>query len=465
MTNGPDDAPSTSTPHMHINNEVRVSPDPPPTDLLSHGGTIVGVTPNGPADRAGVQQGDRLLAINGVAPRDLIDVRYETQAQDDLQFLLVRSGMLLGVTLSPPLESDIGVEWEQPTFDGLRECNNRCEFCFIRGVPRGLRRSLYVRDDDYRYSFLFGTFLTLTNLSEDDWRRIEYQRLSPLRVSVHATDANIRGRLLGRSEPAPIVPQLRRIGAAGVKVHAQVVLCPGLNDGKVLDQTIGDLADLAEVVESVAVVPVGVSDHLRLREIRALTREDAEKALRVVSRWHRTLRRGLGRGFVYPSDELFQMGGHSIPAARFYDGFPQLQNGVGLTRAMLLDWKYARRSLPTALPHRRSVVWLCGSAAQPALSAMADDARGVANLEILVRAVTNTLFGSAIGVSGLMSGHDAVEVLKALDVDRAVLPRAAFSHQGDRTLDEWTPEAIERESGVHLVLASSASELLNASVC
>ena len=430
---------------------------PPLADV---GGVVSEVRPDGPADRAGVRVGDRLVAIDGVVPRDLTDVRFETQGQDEVTIDLLRDGELLTLSLDLADELDAGLDFEQPTFDGLRQCNNNCEFCFIRGLPKGLRRSLYVRDDDYRYSFLFGSFITLTNLEQDDWHRIAYQRLSPLRVSVHATDPDIRARLLAHPGAAPILPQLEWLGRAGVQIHAQVVLCPGLNDGPVLERTISDLADLGEVVQSVAVVPVGISEHLRVRDIRPATPDDARAALDAILGWNKRFRASLGRGFVYPSDELFLMADRPLPGPRFYEGFPQLQNGVGLVRVMLDDWRRSRRKLPATLSEPRHVAWLSGKAAAPALQQIAADFRAVENLGVDVRVVNNTLFGSAISVSGLMSGRDIVRTLAERPVDLAVLPRSAFGFEGEKTLDDWTVEQIERESGVPIRLGRTAADLL-----
>ncbi len=431
---------------------------------IQHGGVVALVRPASPAARAGLAPGDRIVAIDGVVPRDLIDVRYQIQGLARVGVDLVRGETLRSVRVSLDGELDLGVEFEEPTFDGLRQCNNNCEFCFIRGLPKGLRRSLYIRDDDYRYSFLFGNFLTLTNLAEVDWQRIAYQRLSPLRVSVHATDPGVRARLLAHPGADPILPQLGRLGRVGVIVHAQVVLCPPINDGQVLERTVFDLATVHHVVRSVAVVPVGISDHLPLRQIRAVRPDEARATVDALVGWHRHFRRALGRGFVYPSDELFLMADRPLPGARFYDDFEQLQNGVGLTRVMLMGWRRQRRRLPEGLSRSRRVAWLCGRAAQPALSEMAAYANRVQDLEVEVRQIPNTLFGSAIGVSGLMSGKDAAANLRGTDFDLAVLPRSAFGHDGQRTLDDWTVEGIERACGVPIRLARTASELITATV-
>jgi putative radical SAM enzyme (TIGR03279 family) len=433
-----------------------------PRTVAGTGAVIARVREHGPADMAGLRPGDRVIAIDGVVPRDLTDVRVQVQDRESVVVDLERDGRQISRRVSLDDAIDLGVDFELPTFDGLRQCNNNCEFCFIRGLPKGLRRSLYVRDDDYRYSFLFGSFVTLTNLGEEDWHRIAYQRLTPLRVSVHATDPALRARLLAQPGVAPILPQLRWLGKAGIQVHAQIVLCPGLNDGETLERTARDLADVDHVVESIAVVPVGISDHLQVREIRPLTSDDASDALNRISALRRQFRRRLGRSLIFPSDELFLLAGRELPGAAYYEGFPQVQNGVGLTRIMLADWRRARRRLPGQVSPR-TIAWLCGRAAATSLRLMAAEAGRVEGLRVDVRVVENTLFGSSITVSGLMSGRDIVRVLRQGPADLAVLPRNAFGFEGERTLDEWTVAEIERETGVPIRLGGTAEDLVSLS--
>jgi putative radical SAM enzyme (TIGR03279 family) len=283
-------------------------------------------------------------------------------------------------------------------------------------------------------------------------------------VSIHATDPLIRARLLAHPGAAPILPQLAWLGRAGIQIHAQVVLCPGVNDGAVLRQTIRDLAALGDVVQSIAVVPVGISDHLRPRDVRSVTPADAESALLLLTRLRRECRRALGRRLVFPADELFLLAGRPLPGSSYYEGFPQLQNGVGLVRVMLNDWQRARRSLPAAVDAPRRVVWLCGRAAAPALQAMANEANAVDGLTVEVREVENTLFGSAITVSGLMTGRDVIRTLRDAQADHAVLPRSAFGFDGNRTIDDWSVRDLEGEIGLPIRLGRTAADLVHATV-
>ena len=357
------------------------------------------------------------------------------------------------------------VVFAEPVPGGIRECNNHCEFCFIRGLPRGLRPTLYVFDDDYRYSFLWGNFLTLTNLSEGDWARIGFQRLSPLNVSVHAAETSARRRLLNNRHAPPIRPQLERLAAVGIVVNTQVVLCAGINDGAVLEQTIGDLAALYPAVGSLSVVPVGLTRYSHTRNIRRPSAEEAEAALLTCERWQSRLRSTLGTGFVYASDELYLLAGRAeVPSAPEYDGFPVLSNGVGLLRAMsdawaglLVGWRRQGRTPPRA----RRQAWLTGQLAAPALRMMADAWEKYAGWRPSVVVVRNEFFGEQVTVSGLLSGADLLRTLRSLDVEfeDVVLPRGAFGFDGEHTLDGVSAHEIGAAHPGRVHRASSPEEL------
>jgi putative radical SAM enzyme (TIGR03279 family) len=423
------------------------------------GGEIARVVSGSPAAEAGLRAGDRLVAINGLVVRDAIDYAFET-LEPRLDLAIERNGQLDSVRVEKLPDQELGLEFALPVFEGIRECNNNCEFCFIRGLPKGLRRSLYIRDDDYRYSFLFGTFLTLTNLEESDWERIGFQHLSPLHVSIHATDLAVRRRMLANPATPDILVQLDRLAGLGIEVKGQVVLCPGLNDGAVLERTVRDLAERPGVVDSVAIVPVGLTRYSGARTLRQVSPAEARRLVRQARGWQRELRARLGRDFVYLSDELYLLAGQPFPPAWRYDGYRQLQNGVGLTRLLLADWSRSRSKIPAVLASPRRVAWVCGRAAAPALRRICADLRAVASLQVTVIEVSNEFFGGGVSVSGLLTGQDVVAGLQARSLDLAILPRSAFGYEGQQMLDGWTVAAIERAAGVRVATGGGAAELL-----
>jgi putative radical SAM enzyme (TIGR03279 family) len=426
-----------------------------------HGLAISAVERNSAWAALGVEAGDWLVAIDDVALRDVIDLQLELPGA---RSIVVQRPDSTRRTLALNAQLDAAdISLADPVPGGIRECNNHCEFCFIRGLPDGLRPSLYVFDDDYRYSFLWGNFLTLTNLHASDWARIGYQRLSPLNISVHATDDGVRRRMLNNRHAPPILPQLERLATLGVEVNTQIVLCAGLNDGAVLDQSIANLSALYPSVRSVSVVPVGLTRYSRVKNIRRPTPEQAALALEQCERWQATLRHKLGVGFVYASDELYVLAGRAdLPPAESYDGYPVLSNGVGLLRSMLDEWQALlerRRAMP---PAKRDVVWLTGRLAAPALERMAEAWQAYAGWLPTVRVVANTFFGDEVSVSGLLTGADLVRELRALprEIDDVVVPGGAFGFDGRCTLDGVSAETVGAAHPGRVHLASTPRELL-----
>lgn len=411
----------------------------------ARGGVIASVEPGSAAAAAGLRAGDRVLAANGRALRDVLD--YQFHAGDGAVALLVESdGQRRLLKLSG--DESLGIVFEEPTFDGIRRCNNRCSFCFVPQNPPGARPSLFVKDDDYRYSVLYGAFVTLTNLDEADWERIAEQRLSPLNVSVHATETHVRRRLLGNPRAPDIVEQLRRLIDAGVRVNAQVVLCPGLNDGVHLDQTIADLAALYPGVQTLSVVPVGLTDNgiRRVRTVRQYSAEEARAVLRGLRAWRRRFRRQRGVSFVHASDEFYLLAGLAVPSARHYDGFPQLGNGVGMVRRLLDEAARLRRRRPVPRSRFRRVTAVSGTLAAPVLTRALTQVGNLTQCEIKVVAAENRYFGPSVTVAGLLTAGDVLAALEGSEPgDLVLLPRHTLDASGTRLLDDVTPDQLERE--------------------
>jgi putative radical SAM enzyme (TIGR03279 family) len=454
------------------------------------GGVIIAVREGSIAEELGLQPGDELLSINGHLLRDVIDYRFYG-AEEELELVIERDGERMVCAVERGYDQELGLEFAEPTFDGLRLCNNHCQFCFLKGLPQGMRRSLYVRDDDYRYSFLFGNFVTLTNLTETDWNRLAKQRLSPLYVSVHATDLALRRRILGNPAAPDVVEQLKRLGSLGIQVHAQIVLIPGLNDGPHLARTVADLAALYPTVQSIAVVPVGLTRYHR-GPFRTYRPEEAGPILNQISAWQRKYRHQHGLNLVYASDEWYLLAGLDVPPAADYDGFPQLENGVGLTRVLLDErvqgargrgqeargrgqeargrGQEARSKGQEARGRRQGeggkgqeaegkgkVTLVCGTLIAPVLAGKVAELPG---MEVEVIPVENRFFGPTVTVSGLLTGRDVIEALQGRDLgDVVFLPRAMFDASGELTLDDMSPAAIAEALGVRVEVAGTMGEV------
>lgn len=426
----------------------------------SPGGLVSQVQPGSPADAAGLRTGDNIVTINGHALRDVIDYRFYA-ADEELEIVARRgAGERLTVCIERGYDQDLGLEFAAPTFDGIRRCRNKCDFCFIHQMPPGLRRSLYVKDDDYRYSFLFGNFITLTNLDEHDWARLAEQRLSPLFVSVHTTDLTLRSRILGVPQSPDIVAQIRQLGSLGIEVHTQIVVIPGLNDGQSLEQTVSDLAALHPTVASIALVPVGITRY-HTCGLRPLTRQEAKSILAFAQPLQQAYRQRWGIGLVYPSDELYLLAGLRVPSARAYDGFTQWANGVGLVRQLLDDWRRARRrTRPTAWSHHK-ITLVCGTLIAALLQGLAAELAEWVQATIQVVPIDNVFFGPTVTVSGLLVAEDVVKALRGRDLgDWVVLPRAMFDADGEVTLDDYRLSDIEEQLGVAVTVADRLSEVL-----
>ena len=428
-------------------------------------GAISAIEPDSLASEAGLRPGDQVLAVNGRSIRDPVDYRFQT-TDDFVELEVVHDGDLAMVEFEKPIDEPLGIEFEDDAFDGTRICNNKCFFCFLKGLPKGLRRPLYVKDDDYRLSFLHGNFVTLTNLSDDDWVRLEEQRLSPMHVSVHATDLELRRQLLGNRQAPDILEQLRRLADMRIEAHTQVVLCPGVNDGDALDQTVGDLMQ-QENVASIGVVPVGSSleGEQRTSEdgMRAHSPREAARVVRQLRRWQRAARAARGSSVVFPSDEFYLTANAQLPAARRYDGFPQWENGIGMTRTLIDDWRQTRSKLRQgrlSVP-ATSVLIACGTLIAPTLRTLCGEAAAMTGIDFTIVPVENSLFGSRVNVSGLIPGRDFLSALSSLDLPQHVfLPRASLDYFGAKFLDDLTPQELETRLNRPVSFVYTLSDLL-----
>ncbi len=416
------------------------------------------VEKGGLAERLGLQPGDRLISINGHILHDTIDYHFYA-AEEELDLDIERAGERLQYRVQREYGEEFGLQFADDVFDGLRRCNNRCAFCFVDQMPPGMRPSLYIKDDDYRYSFLHGNFITLSNWTDRDWERVAQQHLSPLYISVHATELELRRQIFNNPRLPDIRVQLHRLAELGIEMHTQVVILPGLNDGQCLERTVEDLAALHPGVRSIGVVPVGLTRYHRAG-LRLPTLDEERAILEQITPWQSEYRRRFGVGLVYASDELYLRGGFSIPPAEEYDGFPQLENGIGLTRQLLDEWERLRVRSKEGMKGKGVVV--CGMLIAPTLRGIGEELSSLFELDITTVSVENRFFGSTVTVSGLLTGRDVLADLERENVGETVfLPRTMFDAMGKVTLDDFTLLEIESRLGVSVSMAASIGEIVS----
>lgn len=440
--------------------------------MPAKGARIVAVRPDSIAAELEINPGDELVAINGEPVPDLIAYRYLC-ADENLRVEIKKAnGETWLLDIEKEYGEDLGLEFTGPTFDGLRHCANKCLFCFVDQMPAGLRPGLYIKDDDYRYSFIHGNFITLTNLKPEDWDHILRWHLSPLYISVHTTNPELRRHILGNHRAGAIMEHLGRLAASGIQMHTQIVLCPGLNDGPELERTVKDLSRLFPSVQSIAVVPVGLTEWREgLFPLRRVTPVEAGEIVGRIEEWQSDFRQRFGRGLIYGADELYLLAGIPLPATAYYDDFPQTENGIGLTRLFLDEYEVTIKKIPLALTRPRRVVVATGVLVAPLLTSLVQRlAARVADLEARVVAVPNRFFGSEVTVAGLLTGQDLLTGLgEAASWAREeegllVLPDVMLKNDAPVFLDDRTPAMLARELGVRVEIVPATGEGLVAGI-
>ena len=433
---------------------------------------VVAVAPGSPASRAGLQPGDEVVSLAGRRPRDVIEWRLLAD-EADVDVELLRGGLQLDVVVGKAEGEPLGAEVSSALFDKVRTCDNHCEFCFIHQLPPSLRQSLYLKDDDYRLSFLYGNFTTLTRFTEMDLERVVTERLSPLNVSIHATNPELRARMLRNRRGATSLRWLRALLDHGIEVHGQVVVCPGVNDGAALDDTLTGILDEYPELATACIVPLGVSRYNTEAAMRPHTVEEARAVVDIVEDWQEVFAAALGRRLVFAADEYYLLAGRPFPDADAYEGFPQHENGIGMARAFEMElagrveaesgigvqpgffawvdgapaegYRAPRTEavpVPVTLSSRRDapVAVLTGEYGAAVLQPLVE---GLGRPDVRVVPVPNRFFGGNIGVTGLLVGEDLAPVLAAQpEGHRYLLPDVCLS--GGRFLDGSEPEDLPR---------------------
>ena len=422
---------------------------------------ITGVIPGSIAEEMAIETGDILLLINGQEIQDIID--YQFYSQDD--FIVVElkktNGELWALEIDKDWDEELGLLFDDVIFDKMRVCRNRCLFCFVDQLPLGMRKTLYIKDDDYRYSFLYGNFITLTNLKEKDWRKIIDMHLSPLYVSVHCTDPQLRVKILGSKRAASIHEDLKRLLDAGIEIHTQIVLCPGINDGEILKQSIEELSSYYPTVQSVGIVPVGLTGHrLKLPQLQVVSPEQSRNLIELVNSYQAEYRKCFHSGFVYLADEFFIKAGVDFPEAEYYDDYCQIENGIGLARIFLDEFAGLEKSLPGQVK-KREVFIITGVSAMMVLDPVVKRLNRIKGLTIHLLPVENHYFGGNVSVTGLLTGKDILQVMEnKYQGQRIIIPEIVFKQGDNVLLDNISLEELRQRSGAYISTVDGSARSL-----
>ncbi len=402
------------------------------------------------AAETGIRPGDRILRVNGHPVEDELDYRF--YAAGEGASLLVQGRGQEGVRrVRLSREGVLGIAFAPMR---SRRCRNRCLFCFVDQLPDGLRRSLYVKDEDYRFSFLYGNYVTLSSVKDEELDRICRLRLDPMYVSVHATEPSVRNFLLGRKKSRDVMEVLQVLAAGGITIHTQVVLCPGINDGRILEKTVLDLAGLFPAVASIAVVPVGLTRYREgkgLWPIRGVGKDDAKKIINRIHILQKTFKQKYKENMVFPSDELYRLAEHSFPPAEAYGDFAQWENGVGMVSLFLREWRKRRRQQTSRkMVGAPDCLIVTGEAAYPFVLPYVEWLRNVSGATLRLVPVRNRLFGRSVNVTGLVAGRDVIDRIRPLRGSQEILfvPDVMLSRDGARFLDDVSLPEIREGLGM-----------------
>ena len=430
---------------------------------MKHLHVIAGIEPGSIAEELELMPGDTVIEINGQPIEDVFD--YHFLINDSYIEMLVRTGdgeeELLEIEKEP--EEDLGIVFSSSLMDDYRSCSNRCIFCFIDQLPDGMRETMYFKDDDSRLSFLQGNYITMTNMKDAAIQRIIHYKLEPINISVHTTNPQLRCRMLGNRFAGKILDQIRALYEGGIIMNAQIVLCRGINDGRQLQQTIEDLSAFAPNIQSVSVVPVGLSDHRKgLYPLQPFTKEDADAVIDLIEDWQKRMFDACGSHFVHASDEWYLLAGRPLPEEDRYDGYLQLENGVGMLRLLIEEFTAALEQIRPEDVHPVRVTIATGRLAGPSIKALTDRLNSrFPQVQVDVRMIENRFFGSRITVSGLLTGQDIISQLQGEDLGEVLLLPVNVLRSGEEVLlDDVTVSDIEHALNIPVRIIGSSGEAL-----
>ena len=437
--------------------------------MKKHVHKIIGVTENSIAEEMGIEAGDVLLKVNDKYIYDILDFRYEQN--DEFVVLLIKKpdGEEWELEIEKDYSEDLGIIFEQPLMDCYNSCHNKCIFCFIDQMPKGMRDTLYFKDDDARLSFLQGNYITLTNMKDDDFERIIGYRLSPINISIQTMNPELRCKMLNNRFAGDALKRLDRLNEVGIQMNSQIVLCKGINDGDELERSIHDLTQYIPNMSSLSVVPSGLTDHREgLYELVPFEKEDAVEVLKIIHKWQKICMDNFGTHFVYASDEWYILAGLAIPDSDYYEGYEQLENGVGMIRSFIDDFDFAVSDISNVIYNKKlsdkkkKFTFVTGVLFSGYLEECLKKLNEVyPYFEYEVVTIKNDFFGHKITVAGLITGQDIINQLKDKDLgDCIIIPDTMLKADEDILLDDITVCEIESALQKNIHIVKSSGEVL-----
>ena len=420
------------------------------------------------AEEIGLESGDSIISINGKKPRDLID--YQILISEEILdiSILDQNKEIHNISIEKDQDENLGINFKDALFDSIKQCNNHCPFCFIDQQPNGKRKSLYIKDDDYRLSFLYGSYLTLTNLKKEDWHRIATQKLSPLFISVHATDPKTREKLLKNKKASQILNHIKWFEQNSIQIHAQIVVCPKINDGKILEKSIYELAKFHKkgfkTVISTAIVPVGLT---KFRpddddDLISISKEYAKETIKKVEKIQHSLQKRLGTRFCWLADEWYLIAGIQLPSYKTYENMPQESNGVGSIRSFLKTLEAKTKSLPKKVDIPRKVSWIVGKLVYEALLPTVDKLNKINGLTINLYGLPSIYWGQEQVVTGLLTGEDLIAGLKNKDLGESIfIPSIMLKHNSDLFLDDKNITEVSNKLKTNIHVLDNTNDIID----
>lgn len=400
------------------------------------------------AEELGLKKGDKIISVNGEKPRDMIDYRYMMCSEDIEIEIEKTNGEIEIYEIEKDFDDDLGIVFESAVFDRIKPCTNHCIFCFVDQQPEGLRKSLYIKDDDYRLSYLQGTYVTLTNLTTKDRERIERLHLGPLYVSVHTTNPELRKQMLNNSRAANILEDLKWLKKADIPIHAQIVLCPGYNDGDELERTLNDFSKFKSIIQSIAIVPVGIT-RFHKNNLETLTKDNALRVIKQVENFNTKMKKQL----AMVSDEFFLKADYPIPERKYYGSFSQIEDGVGALRLLIDDFNKNKKKLPKTIKKPAEYTFALSKSSVNTFKDIIKHLNKIENLKCSIVELKNSFFGDNVIVAGLITGNDLITQLKDKSIQNLIIPSIMLRPFTEDFLDNVTVSQVQEELGcrVHVI--------------